>query len=91
MLQNIRLIVDRCKNTAEERKDFNTYLGNQLEASIPTLDVIVDIFHEDSQKYPELQAVDLFCWGVHRKVTYNETDWFNIFADKIRSSDVYLR
>ncbi len=89
-LKNVRLIVDRCKNTAEERKDFNTYLENQLQASIPNLNVIVDIFHESSHENHELQAVDLFCWGVHRKVTHKDTEWFEIFEDKIRVLEVYL-
>lgn len=90
-LQSISLVVDRCKNTAEERKDFNIYLENQLQASIPSLEVIVDIFHESSHKCCELQAVDLFCWGIHRKMTYSETEWFDIFKDKIRNFEIYLR
>lgn len=90
-IKNIKLIVDRCKNTLAERKDFNTYLENQIQASIPSLDVIVDIFHECSHTYYELQATDLFCWGMHRKITYNDTEWFDIFKEIVAVLDVYLR
>ncbi len=89
-LKSIRLVVDRCKNTAEERKDFNIYLENQLQASIPNLDVMVDILHESSHENHELQAVDLFCWGIHRKVTHGDTEWFDIFKERIKSLKTYL-
>jgi uncharacterized protein DUF3800 len=90
-LKNVRLIVDRCKNTVDERKDFNTYLENQLEASIPNLNVIADIFHESSHENYELQAVDLFCWGIHRKITYEDLEWYSLFKEKIKILDVYLK
>lgn len=86
--RNVELVVDRCKNK-EEIKDFNKYLINQLEALLP-LHTGLNISHLTSQESAELQATDLFCWGIFRKYEYNDTQWYNIFQDKVIFETEYL-
>ena len=84
------LVLDRCKNN-EEIEDFNEYLGNQLAAKLPSLDARIDINHEKSHNNPGLQAVDMFCWGIARKVTYQDNEWYNLFEKRIKFETVYLK
>lgn len=83
------LVVDKCKNK-EEIDDFNQYLATQLEARLP-LNVPFNISHEDSKANTGLQAVDLFCWGIFRKYERSDTDWYQLYADKIAFETEYLR
>ncbi len=71
-LKTVNLVLDKCKNI-EEIKDFNSYVQTQLEALLP-LNVRLDISHESSQANPVLQAADLFCWGIYRKVTFTDLE-----------------
>ncbi len=87
--QYVNLIVDKSKNK-EEIKDFNSYLVNQLEAKLP-LNLPLYISHLNSKESYELQAVDLFCWGIARKYSKRDTVWYEVFKDKINYEDVYLR
>lgn len=86
---NVDLTVDRCKNT-QEIWDFNQYLINHLEAILP-LTTSLNISHQTSQETPELQAVDLFCWGIFRKYEFRDQGWYRIFREKIRYETEYLR
>lgn len=86
--QNVEMIVDRSKNK-EETRDFNQYLFNQVEALLP-LNTAFDISHLSSQESAELQAADLFCWGIFRKYEYNDGKWYDMFSDKIRYETEYL-
>lgn len=88
-VSNVDLTVDRCKNT-EEVWDFNRYLVNHLEASLP-LTASLNISHQTSQETPELQAVDLFCWGIFRKYEFGDPEWYRVFRAKIRYETEYLR
>jgi hypothetical protein len=85
-LNTINLVVDKCKNTTEI-KDFNTYLTDQLQASLPHPAVRLDINHEASHKVYELQAVDLFCWGILKKESHQDNEWYNVFKHKIEFED----
>ncbi len=87
--RNVELVVDRCKDK-EEVKDFNQYLINQLEALLP-LNIALNISHLTSTESAELQAVDLFCWGIFRKYEFNDSDWYNKFRHKIGYETEYLR
>lgn len=87
-LQNVTLVVDRCKNT-EEMKEFNQYLENHLQAILP-LTVNLFIHHEASHENPGLQAVDMFCWGVARKVAYADEEWYEKFKAWIEFETTYL-
>lgn len=85
---NVRLVVDRCKNR-EEIRDFNLYVQNQIEALLP-LNTGLKIEHLNSQESPGLQAADLFCWGIFRKYEFEDTQWYNVYSDKIRYETEYL-
>lgn len=88
-LKTINLIVDKCKNS-KEIKDFDQYLVNQLQGVLPHPNVRLDISHLSSHRSQGLQAVDLFCWGMARKVCLNDTKWYSLFAGKIKFETVYL-
>lgn len=88
-VNHVRLVVDKCKNS-EEIKDFNTDVKNQLQAMMP-LNATLHIEHQSSQHSHGLQAVDLFCWGVFRKYEFNDTDWYNVYKNKIQFETERLR
>jgi phage host-nuclease inhibitor protein Gam len=79
---DVELIVDRCKNT-QGIKDFNQYLGSQLESVLP-LSTNLKIQHNSSYENAGLQAVDLFCWGISRKYSHNDQDWYSLYSKWIR-------
>lgn len=85
----VELIVDRSKNK-EEIKDFNSYLENQIDALLP-LTVRLHIYHLRSSETYELQAVDLFSWGIFRKYEYNDLEWYDCFSHKIECEIEYLK
>ncbi len=87
--RNVELVVDRCKNK-EEIRDFNQYLINQLEALLP-LNTALYISHLTSIESSELQAVDLFCWGIFRKYEFNDTEWYDRFCHKVGYETEYLK
>jgi len=64
-ISTVNLIVDRCKD-GEDRKDFNAYIKANLETTFP-IETPIYITHEASHENAGLQAVDLFCYGIHRK------------------------
>ena len=88
LYKNVELVVDRCKNK-EEIKDFNQYLANQLEASLP-LETDLNILHLTSEESTQLQAVDLFCWGIFRKYENADMKWYNEYRNKIVFETEYL-
>jgi hypothetical protein len=87
--RNVEMVVDRSKNK-KETKDFNQYLFNQVEALLP-LNTAFDISHLSSVESAELQAADLFCWGIFRKYERADEKWYDIFKDKISYETEYLR
>lgn len=87
--QDIELVVDRSKNKDEVR-EFNDYLLNQLEGLLP-LDASVYISHLASGESAELQAVDMFSWGIFRKYEKDDMAWYDVFKDKINFETEYLR
>lgn len=87
--RNVEMVVDRSKNK-KETKDFNQYLFNQVEALLP-LNTAFDISHLSSIESAELQAADLFCWGIFRKYERDDAKWYDMFKDKISYETEYLR
>ena len=85
----VELIIDRCKSK-REIVEFNTYLANQLKGRIDPR-VPLDIYHWISHETPGLQAVDLFSWGIFRNYERGDCAWREVFAEKIRFDDIYLR
>lgn len=85
----ISLVIDRSKSK-NEIKEFNDYLVQQLSGKIDPK-VPLNINHHLSHEDHPLQAVDLFSWGIFRKHEKNDREWFNVFKDKIKYEDIYLR
>lgn len=84
----IELVIDRSKGKYEIR-EFNEYLVRQLSGKIDPK-IPLDIEHHVSHEYLQLQAVDLFSWGIFRKHEKNDREWFDVFKDKVRYDNVYL-
>lgn len=84
----VELIVDKSKSI-EAIKEFNHYLESHLKAHLP-LNVPLDIYHLRSYEIYELQAADIFCWGIFRKYEYQDFEWHNCFSDKIECEVEYL-
>lgn len=78
---NTNLIVDRSKNK-EEIKDFNRYIQDYIQGRLP-LNTGFKVEHLTSQESAGLQAVDLFCWGIARKYEQRDTEWYEVFKEKI--------
>lgn len=83
----IQLVVDKCKGTKEVRQ-FNRYISSHLPGLVDPR-VAVDIDHLTSHQDPGLQAVDLFAWGVHRKYEKGDSQWYDMFSEKIDFDQVW--
>jgi Protein of unknown function (DUF3800) len=77
----ISLVVDKCKSKPEVH-EFDESLSSQLAGLIPLQSRFIPT-HEQSCNNPCLQAVDLFCWGIHRKHRDDDPEWYDIFSRKI--------
>lgn len=87
----LELILDKCK-AKPEIKEFNDYVLSNLQARIdPKIPVYFN--HLDSKVVPELQATDLFSWGMFRKYEKQDLQWYKIFFDdgKVQFEDIYLK
>ncbi|HEX9757097.1 MAG TPA: DUF3800 domain-containing protein [Nitrospiria bacterium] len=84
----IQLYLDRCKSKLEVR-EFNSYLERQLKSRIdPRVPLSID--HADSSDNPGLQVIDLFAWGIFRKYEKKDSEWFEVFKEKVRYDERYL-
>lgn len=84
----VKFIIDKSKSKPEI-KHFNEYVRRQLEAEIDPKTPL-EIIHEDSRADHCLNAIDLFVWGVFRKYEKHDSEWYDIFKDKIRYESLYL-
>jgi len=84
---SVNLVLDRRTGGASVQ-EFNKSLRLQLEAQIPP-HVPLFIGHRDSIQTRPLQAVDLFAWGVFRKYELGDTEWYEVFREKIASEKMY--
>jgi hypothetical protein len=87
MPEVVNLIVDRCKS-ADDRKEFDTFIELHLASLLP-LDTKLIIRHQSSHESHGLQAVDMFAWGVLKKYELNNTDWYNVYFERISSEERY--
>jgi len=86
----IRVIMTVDKSRARQAvAEFNRYVIGQIKALINPL-IPLDIFHQDSAKTPNLQAVDLFAWGIFRKHEKQDGEWYGVFREKIREERLLL-
>jgi hypothetical protein len=86
--EQVILVLDKSKSP-KEIGDFNQYIFRQLKGRLDPK-VPLDIKHENSRQYHGLQAVDLFSWGIFRKYEKRDSEWFDIFRDKVAFEDQYL-
>ncbi|MDD2907548.1 MAG: DUF3800 domain-containing protein [Candidatus Gracilibacteria bacterium] len=83
----LTIVLDKSKNK-EQIKDCNDYLIRNIEGILP-LEVNIDIIHENSEVYKQLQIADVFCYGFYEKHNKNKTDWFDIFSEKVKYHDLW--
>jgi hypothetical protein len=69
-------------------QEFNEQLIKQLESHIPP-NVPVSINHSFSHEDKLLQAVDLFAWGLYRKYEVGDTEWYEVFKEKVAFERIY--
>lgn len=84
--QKVVLILDRSKNK-HSVKEFNEYTFTNLKSRLNRRISII-IHHYDSQAVGELQAVDLFAWGIFRKYEKNDMEWYKLYKDRIQLEHV---
>ncbi|MGH7492820.1 MAG: DUF3800 domain-containing protein [bacterium] len=80
-----RILISIDKSQApHEIQALNRSLVAQLQGKIsPNLPL--EIFHMISHDSRCLQAADLFSWGIFRKHEVNDSEWYDLYAGKIRS------
>lgn len=69
-------------------QEFNELLRLQIESQLPP-QVSLFIDHRNSNEMRPLQAVDLFSWGIYRKYEVGDTEWYDVFREKIKLERVY--
>jgi hypothetical protein len=86
--ERINFTVDKSKGKPEIL-EFNNYIKRNLEARVDPKTPI-DFNHGSSQDIANLQACDLFCWGIFQKYERGNKDWYGKYAKKIKFDDQYL-
>lgn len=84
---HINIIIDRSKSY-EPMEILNKRLRNAL-IKILGDNVLLTIKHAQSNEQGGLQAVDLFCWGIHRKYHFGDMEWYNEFSQHIVGELIY--
>jgi hypothetical protein len=84
----IEIIIDKSK-TKNNIREFNNYIVRQIKSKFDPK-VPLDIYHRNSTEVSCLQAVDLFSWGIFRKHEKKDTEWYDIFKEKIFYDEQYL-
>lgn len=79
--KTVNLFIDKSKNRAGI-VEFDTMLQVSLDIILP-LDVPLNITHMCSQKNRGIQAADLFCWGILKRYEQQETEWYDLFKERI--------
>jgi len=82
------MTVDKSKTRAAVA-EFNRYLLSQIKALLNPL-VPLDIFHMSSADTPNLQAADIFAWGIFRKYERADNKWYDCFKARIREDRLFL-
>jgi len=84
----VKLVVDKSK-TKKNIFEFNQYILNQIKSKFDPK-IPLDIYHYESSTNYGLQAVDMFCWGIFQKYERENSEWRDVFADKIQFDEQYL-
>ena len=83
----VQLVIDRSKGKRQQVQ-FNDYIQRQLQGRIDP-SVTLDMTHGDSQHWPGLQWADLFAWGIFVSHERKDTEWFDLFKEKVRYEAVF--
>lgn len=75
------MTVDKSKGKTEVQK-FNHYILAHIKAALDPK-IPLEIYHADSGQSPGLQAADMFAWGVFRKYEALDTNWYEVFRERI--------
>jgi hypothetical protein len=86
--QPVTLVLDKSKSKSEIA-DFNQYFERQTQGRLP-INTPLYIHHEDSQSNPCLQAVDLFCWGIVRNRSRNDSLWITEYREYVKEDILYF-
>jgi len=81
------LTVDKSKTTPGIR-DFNALILAQLKSRLDP-HIPLEIIHKSSHEAPQLQAVDLFAWGIFRRYEREDNEWRREFSGKIVFDGLY--
>jgi len=86
----LEFIIDKSKSKPEIR-EFNNYVIQNLKGRIKP-EIPIYINHLDSRVTPELQAIDMFAWGILRKHEKQDLRWYRLFKEdkKIKCETVYF-
>ena len=84
----ITIVLDKSKNK-EQIKDCNDYLIRNIENRI-SLEVDIDILHEDSIIIKQLQLADVFCYWFFEKYNKKNTSWLEVFKEKVKYDELWF-
>lgn len=79
----IILTLDKSKGL-KDQQIFNQTLISRLKGELP-LRTLFKINHVSSEANKAIQAVDMFSWGIYRKYEHDDTEWYNVYTDKIKN------
>lgn len=82
----MEIIVDKSKNQSEI-KIFNQCVLNHLQSKID-LNLPINIEHQKSNENYGIQACDLFCHGIAQSYERDETEWLDIFKEKVNLDEL---
>lgn len=84
----VQLIIDKSM-AKPEIAEFNSYIRRQLEGRLSP-NIPLDIYHWLSHENYGLQVSDLFCYGIFKNHERGDSEWRDIFADKVRYDEIFL-
>lgn len=85
----VELIIDKSKSKPEIL-EFNSYIRSQIQGRLDPK-ITLDMYHWNSQENAGLQAADMFCWGIFQKYERRNSDWLDVFKEKVCFEDLYLK
>ena len=85
--ERVYLIIDKSKSKPEI-KEFNRYIMEQLQGRLNPR-IPLDIMHVKSVENKGIQTADMFSWGIFRQYEKKDTNWYDVFKEKVRYDDVY--
>ena len=84
----ITIVLDKSKNK-EQIKDCNDYLIRNIETKV-SLNIEIDILHEDSCVIKQLQLADVFCYWFFEKYNKKNTSWLKVFKEKVKYDELWF-